>query len=216
MNTLIMYDRQTRSLWSHLLSEGIAGDYEGVKLINVPVRLTTWTDWKTSFPQTKALWKASRGYDPYTVYYLRGDAGVIGESNSDDRLYTKELILGVGFDDGPIAFPHTVLQEQPVINIDVNGQPVVVYYHPATNTATAYSRSVSGRILDFTLIEESDEQGAKRSWLVDDQSGSKWLPLNGLAWHGDYQGTRLESIHAVNMFWFAWSDFFPDTEIYGE
>ena len=107
MNALIMYDRQTNSLWSHFLSEGIEGDFKGVRLTNVPLILTTWREWKQSFPETKALFKPGKGFDPYTSYYLRGDAGVIGESNRDERLYGKDLVLGVGFDDGPIAFPHT-------------------------------------------------------------------------------------------------------------
>ena len=105
MNALIMYDRQTRSLWSHFLSEGIEGEYKGVKLTNVPLVLTTWEEWRTSFPETKALLKGESSFDPYTTYYMRGDAGVIGESNRDERLYGKEIVLGAGFDDGAIAFP---------------------------------------------------------------------------------------------------------------
>jgi len=213
MNALIMYDRQTRSLWSHFLSEGIEGEYKGVKLTNVPLVLTTWEEWRTSFPETKALLKGESSFDPYTSYYMRDDAGVIGESNRDERLYGKEIVLGAGFDDGAIAFPHTALQEEQVINTEINGEPVVVYYESQTSTAIAYSRSVGEEILEFSL--EVEGEGVSRRWLVD-ASGSRWLPLNGQAWSGDFQGTRLDPVHAVNVFWFAWSDFYPETEIYGQ
>lgn len=216
MNALIMYDRQTNSLWSHFLSEGIEGEFKGVRLTNVPLILTTWREWKQSFPETKALTKPSRGYDPYSGYYARGDAGVIGESNRDERIYGKELVLGVGFDDGPIAFPHTALQEQQVINTEINGQPAVIYYDSQNTTALVYSRTVGDDTLEFSLLEEVESEEVTRRWLVDDSSGSEWLPLNGQAWSGDFQGTRLEPLHGVNVFWFAWSDFYPETEIYGQ
>ena len=216
MNALIMFDRETESLWSHFLSEGISGDFKGVRLTNVPLVLTTWGEWKNRFPETKALFKSGRGYDPYTSYYLRGDAGVIGESNPDDRLYGKDLVLGVGFDEGPIAFPHTALSEEQVVNTEVNGEPVVVYYDPQTTPALAYARTVNGQTLNFTLEVDEDSEGVSTNWLVDDVSGSRWLPLNGQAWSGEHQGRRLKPIHSVNVFWFAWSDFYPETEIYGE
>lgn len=216
MNALIMYDHQTRSLWSHFLSEGIEGEFKGVKLENVPLVLTNWGDWKTRFPETKALLKGASSVDPYTTYYMRGDAGVIGETNRDDRLYGKELVLGVGFDDGAVAYPHVALQEEEVVNAEVNGEPVVIYYDSQTTTALAFSRVVDGEVLEFSLSVEDEVDGVAKRWLVDDATGSEWLPLNGQAWSGEYQGTRLEPEHAVNVFWFAWSDFYPDTEIYGQ
>ena len=216
MNALIMFDRETMSLWSHFLSEGIEGEFKGVKLENVPLVLTTWGEWKTRFPETKALLKGQSSVDPYTSYYMRGDAGVIGETNRDERLYGKELVLGVGFDDGAIAFPHVALQEEEVVNAEVNGEPVVIYYDSQTTTALAYSRVVDQEILEFSLSVDDEMDGFAKRWLVDEATGSEWLPLNGQAWSGDYQGTRLEPVHAVNVFWFAWSDFYPETEIYGQ
>ena len=216
MNALIMFDRETRSLWSHFLSEGIEGEFKGVKLENVPLVLTNWGDWKTRFPETKALLKDQSSADPYTMYYLRPDAGVIGETNQDERLYGKDLVLGLGFDDGAIAYPHVALLEEEVVNTEVNGEPVVIYYDSQTTTALAYSRVVDGDVLEFSLLVEDEVGGVAKRWIVDEATRSQWLPLNGQAWSGDYQGTRLEPVHAVNVFWFAWSDFYPETEIYGQ
>ena len=60
LNALIMYDRQTNSLWSHFLSEGIEGDFKGVRLTNVPLTLTTWREWKQSFPGNESSLQAKQ------------------------------------------------------------------------------------------------------------------------------------------------------------
>lgn len=214
MNALVMFDRETNSLWSHFLSEGISGEYRGTRLVNVPLVLTTWGEWKQSFPDTKALITGGPVYDPYETYYARSDPGVIGESNRDERLPRKELVLGMGFDDGALAFPHSTLETETVVNTELNGTPIVVYYHPDTETATAFDRRVDGAVLEFRIEAEATDTGA-RDWLVDDATGTRWLPLTGQALSGDLAGRRLGPVHAVNIFWFAWNDYFPDTRIHG-
>ena len=46
-DALIMYDRASKSLWSQVLGEAVAGPEKGRKLEEIPSELTTWTDWKT-------------------------------------------------------------------------------------------------------------------------------------------------------------------------
>ena len=112
-------------------------------------------------------------------------------------------------------FPTRHSNNEQVINTEINDEPVVVYYEAQTNTAIAYSRTIEDETLEFSLEIEEDGEGITKRWLVD-ASGSQWLPLNGQAWSGDFQGSRLQPVHAVNVFWFAWSDFYPETEIYGQ
>jgi len=54
-----------------------------------------------------------------------------------------------------------------------------------------------------------------REWLQDDQTGTLWIPFTGHSYGGELVGNTLERLHAVNAFWFAWNDFYPDTEIWG-
>ena len=131
MNALVMFDRETGTLWSHFLSQAISGPLKGTKLENVPVTLTPWGKWVETYPDTLALNKGFSGSsDPYTGYYRDRSAGVIGEMHVDDRLSTKELVLGAGFDSQPKAFPHTVLVESGLVNDFVADQPVLVYFDP--------------------------------------------------------------------------------------
>lgn len=209
-NALVMYDRETRSLWSQFLSFSVQGEFEGTPLEPVPLILTTWEQWTKEHPDTVALRKpSSSARDQYDGYYASNDAGVIGEKVGDDRLPRKELVLGMGFDDGPKAFPHSELREVLVVNDEVAGEKIVAYFQDESATALAYSREVDGQELTFTL----DDSG-EREWLVDAETGTRWLPFTGQAVEGPLVGKALERVHAVNVFWFAWTDFYPDTELF--
>ena len=210
MNALVMYDRETRTLWSQFLSQAVKGELIGTELEIVPLTLTTWEKWKEVHPDTVALRKVSSGGDPYVGYYGGRSAGVIGESNRDDRLPTKELVLGLGFDGDPLAFPHSRLRVQQLVNLMQPDGAKLIYFDPATGTALAYSADVGGRELSFQLVEKDG-----REWLQDDQTGTLWVPFTGQALSGELAGSALERLHAINVFWFAWSDFYPATEIWG-
>ena len=211
MNALVMFDRETSSLWSHFLSRAISGQLEGTKLENVPLTLTPWSKWVETYPDTVALDKGFAGSsDPYDRYYRGRNPGVIGEMHVDDRLPTKELVLGVGFDSEPKAFPHSVLAESGLVNEFVAGEPVLIYFDPITATALAFDRTLDGQELTFELLETEDGV-----YLIDDQTGTKWVPFTGQAIDGELAGMALDWVHAINVFWFAWTDFFPDSEVFG-
>jgi hypothetical protein len=174
MNALLMYDRETESLLSQLLSRSVRGELAGTKLETIPLTLTTWEKWKEIHPETVALRKGRAGGDPYGGYYAGGSAGVIGESNTDDRLPRKELVLGLGFDGEPIAFPHSQLKAQQIVHTINSGSPAVVYIDPATDIALAYGAMVGELELSFELIQQDG-----REWLRDEQTGSLWVPFTG-------------------------------------
>jgi hypothetical protein len=210
MNALVMYDRESRTLWSQFLSQAVRGELAGTKLETIPLTLTTWEKWRETHPETVALRKGSRGGDPYDSYYFSRAAGVIGESNKDSRLPTKELVLGLGFDTNPVAFPHSKLRSEKLVHTSHAGTSAIVYFDPSTDTALAFGAVVNGQELSFKLIEKGG-----REWLKDDQTGTLWIPFTGQSYEGELVGNTLERLHAVNAFWFAWNDFYPDTEIWG-
>ncbi|MCH8901913.1 MAG: DUF3179 domain-containing protein, partial [Chloroflexi bacterium] len=73
MNDLVMYDRQSNSLWQQILGEGIDGRYKGTRLTLVPATQTTWAQWRAIHPDTLVLDK-NGGYssDSYAGYYSGG------------------------------------------------------------------------------------------------------------------------------------------------
>ena len=49
---VLLYDRQTDSLWSQLLGKAITGPLKGTELKLIPLRHTTWRAWKSEHPDT--------------------------------------------------------------------------------------------------------------------------------------------------------------------
>ena len=214
MNALVMYDHQTKSLWSQFLGQAVRGEFEGTKLEFVPALMTEWATWLELHPDTKALDKGGRmAYDPYTSYYRSGQAGVLGETVRDDRLPTKEFVIGLENDGEAIAYPYRVLSETPVINDTFQDVPIVVVLDPESVTGVVFHREVEGQILTFEVAED---QGTGSLEIVDQETGSRWVALTGKAVEGPLVGGELQRFRAHLAFWFSWKDYYPHTEVYGQ
>ena len=212
MNALVMYDRQTDTLWSQFLSRGVKGPLADVRLEIVPSLQTTWEQWLQLNPDTLLLDKRGRYVsDTYESYYRGGSAGILGESNKDKRLHRKELVLGVVVDEAVKAYPFGAMAEQGLINDSFSGNQVVVTFDPLSETGAIFDRNNEGRTLTFELLPRSD--GGLRI-MKDQQTGSTWALLTGRAVSGPLAGTALKQLPAHYSFWFAWSDFHPDTALY--
>ena len=212
MNALVMYDHQTRTLWSQFLRKGVRGELTGTELEVVPVTQTTWEAWLELHPDTLALDKGGRfRSDRYRGYYRGPGAGVLGESTSDARLGLKDMVLGVEIGGSPKAYPFSILGSQPVVNDVIAGHSALVVFDPSTGTALVWDRTVDGRSLTFRL--DGEPQGVLTT-LVDDETNSRWMAFTGLAVSGELQGTRLKRALSHLSFWFAWKDWNPNTELY--
>ena len=211
MNALVMYDHQTETLWSQFLSLGVDGPLTGTRLDLVAALQTDWGTWRDLHPDTTALFTGSTPRsDSYASYYKRGSAGILGESNKDSRLGRKELVLGVVESGDTKAYPLVSLQIDAVVNDTVGGLPIVVIGDPSGNTAAAFERAVNGRFLTFSTQVRSDGGQA----LVDQQTGTTWEPLTGIGLSGELKGTVLRRLPTTYSFWFAWTDFYPDTKLF--
>ena len=211
MNALVMYDHQTRTLWSQFLGMGVKGPQRGVKLDFLPVIHTRWSLWREAHLETLVLDKLGRyGVDIYETYYETGATGVLGETVSDARLYAKELVLGVQAMDRTKAYPLRLMKDWPVINDSLGGEDLLIFLEQGTGTPLAYRRTVAGRSLTFRLLEGVGAQTV----LVDDETGTKWAAITGRAVDGPLEGENLERAHSHLSFWFAWKDWNPDTEVY--
>ena len=212
MNALVMYDHQTRTLWSQFLGRGVKGPLTGVDLDFLPVIHTQWSLWLEANPETLVLDKGGRyRFDSYSGYYSGGSAGVIGEARRDGRLDRKALVVGVSLGGGTKAYPIEVLAIEPVVNDSLGGENVLVYMERKTETALVYDRTVDGRALTFRLSKEGVGAFAL---LVDEETGTTWLALTGKAIDGPLKGKVLTRAPSHLSFWFAWKDWNPATEVY--
>ena len=209
-NVLVMYDRQTESYWSQLLGEAVAGEMQGTKLEYLPSWHTTWGQWKEMHPDTLALEKGFRGgRDPYTGYYQSGSAGVIGETFTDERLATKEFVIGVELEDEVKAYPFRVLNNEPVVNDILSGKEILVVFDRQDASGVAFDRQLGDQTLTF-MIESEDPLT-----LSDLETDSTWEGLTGEATDGSLAGQKLDRLKSTAVFWFGWKDFHTDSLVYG-
>ncbi len=208
-NVLVMYDRQTESLWSQLLGESVSGELQGTKLEFLPSWHMTWEQWKEKHPDTLALKKGRRGIrDPYSTYYQSGATGIIRETFEDDRLPAKEFIVGVELDGAAIAYPFRVLSAQPVVNDEVGGHAILVVFDQAGAGSAVFDRQLGDQTLIFSPAD-SDNQT-----LIDNETGSTWDGLSGKATAGPLKGQSLTRLKSTSSFWFGWKDFHTNTEVF--
>lgn len=212
MNALVMYECETGSLWSQFLGQAVDGPLVGAVLEPLGVSLTTWATWRETHPETIVLDQRGARRDPYGSYYASDRAGILGEENADDRLTRKQFVLGLQRDDGfAKAYPFRHLSSTPVLNDEAPGLSLVLAFDGERGTGQIFDRSVDGRTLIF---EQGPPVEGGGLMLRDAETGTLWSPVTGEGLAGPLAGSRLEVVPSFASFWFAWSDFHPDTEFY--
>ncbi|MFB6300121.1 MAG: DUF3179 domain-containing protein [Halobacteriales archaeon] len=219
-SALVMYDELTHSLWSQIAAMSIRGDQTGTRLELVPSSLTTWETWHGDHPETDVLLPPPksktvngaagvRNYNdnPYADY--QGDRRIgLGENDLPDHaadLHPKAHVLGISTDTAAKAYPLERVTDAGVINDTVGDVPVVVTIAEDGFTLIAYSRRIDGETLSFSKPSATHLKAG----------GSRWSITSGQAVNGPYAGMTLTSVtDKPQMFWFAWLDFNPDTDVY--
>jgi uncharacterized protein DUF3179 len=204
-NSLVMYDHETHSLWSHLTGSAIQGPLIGSQLTVLPATETRWGAWKTAYPGTRVLPHDYPGQrDQYARYYAGGDAGILGRKRDDSRLAPKDLVIGVRVMDLPKAYWLDSLVNSKVVN-DTFESLRLVLLATSDESASVYDRNLNGQTLTFEAVG---------STIRDHQTASTWDPVTGKAIAGPLAGQSLTPVPATTSFWFGWFDFFPGTALY--
>ncbi len=167
---VLLYDRQTESLWSQLLSRAVSGPMRDTSLQLIALEHTTWGDWHKRHPDTLVL-SRDTGYgrdyerDPYAGY--EDSRGIyFPVTHRDPRYHPKERVLGIEVNGQFKAYPFAELSKTDgVIRETFNGVPLEIHYDRGSHSARA-------------------------------------LDANG------------ESIPAITAFWFAWTAFHPETDVF--
>lgn len=210
----VFKDDETGSRWQQSSLQAISGPLQGQHLELFPFLLTNWQEWHRLHPDTVVL-KPLKGYaDRIAAKNEQIRQGLSGEGpapngvlHTDDRLKPKTMILGLDIRDESRAFPLPMLRELRVINDRLGGQAVLIVHQPGSDTTTAFLSEVNGRTLTFAAAN------VEATELTDAQTHSRW-DAYGLCISGRMRGRRLQSLILEPEYWFAWSEFHPDTGIY--
>lgn len=222
---LVMYDRQTESLWSQIEGRAIAGHLTGRTLQRVPVQTVTWDQWRQANPAGKVLSRDTGvdrdyGRNPYLGYDKAADDPFAFSADPDPRLAPKERVLGLGDTDrDPTALVLSSLARQRVIALTVNGDPVVVWAVGGLRSALDTKDIATGRRVAATGAfdpvlgsQHLTFAAADGDTFTDDQTGSTW-DIFGRAVSGPLVGRSLQPVGHLDTFWLAWAAFHPDTRL---
>lgn len=224
LSNLLMFDSETSTLWSQLVGEGTVGTLTGTHLLRYPAPIVSFAEAREAFPGALVLsrdtgFSRNYGSNPYVGYDDANSPAFLFRGVTDGRLPPKERVVTFERGDESVAYPFTELEQANVVNDDVGGEPVVVFWHSGTRSAldarsiaqardvgaaTVYERVVDGQTLTFEWMGET---------FRDIETGSEWSLL-GEAVAGELLGETLTPVVHDNTLWFAWAAFRPDTRIY--
>jgi len=132
-NDVILYDRETESLWSQLEMKAISGQAVNNELIPLDFTLDTWSNWKTKHPKTLVL-SDQTGYNrdynrnPYEGYD-ESDQLMFDVTKSNPVLSNKELVVGVKVNGKTKAYPYSVFKNKQGVHEDnVGGKTIQLEY----------------------------------------------------------------------------------------
>lgn len=214
-NSLIMFDYETQSLWPVMMNQAVRGKMAGTRLKELPViEKTTWGEWKKAHPETKVLSVETEDgwieHDPHNAYaerFAAGKAGVRPIENKDLRLDAFERVIGIEIEEQSKAYTAKRLEKDGIVQDEVGGVPLVVTATESSEAYRAFHRKLGDEVLRFSdeLVEGQ----------LEDEGGSRWDPMTGVAVAGPRKGEHLEWLPTKDVFWFIWADYHPKTEIFG-
>ncbi len=211
----VFKDRETGSRWQQSSLEALSGPLQGAHLALYPFLLTTWGEWRKQHPNTLVL-KPLPGYADRLAtmnkIIRQGVVGLAGPApkgafSHDSRLRPRDTIVGLETGGETKAYPMSALERAHVVNDTVGTTPVLIVHQSASDTTTAFVAQVHGRRLKFRAADPKADR------LVDLETHSTWNAY-GVCVAGRMKGTRLKPLILEPEFWFAWSEFHPQTLLY--
>lgn len=219
---LVMYDRQTESLWQQFTGEGIVGEMVEKQLIFLASSLVSFKDVYLNYPNAKILSKDTGynrdyGRNPYSGYDDINKTPFLFDKKTDERLSPMQKVLTLSLNDIDKAYTYDVLKRDIVYND--KDLDLVLFYKKGTNSAldrsqiryskddgsyTVYSNFLDNKKLEFFY---------KDSKFIDKNTNSTWN-IFGLSISGELKGKQLKPIIHADHFWFSWAVFKPKTLIY--
>ena len=222
---MVMYDRQTDSLWQQITGEGIVGGYTGSTLRMLPAQMIPFDAFRASYPDGLVLsrdtgFQRDYGRNPYRGYEWGSGPIMPMSRKTSSALNGMEKLVVVSDRKGYRAYPFSYLKKGPVVEDKAAGENIVVFFTPeglspvdavdmsksrATGAVGVFSPVVEGKRLRFR---------SKGNTIVDKETGSRWL-VTGEAVEGTLKGKRLNPVEHGVYFTFAWLAFQPQTFVYG-
>ncbi len=222
-SNVVMFDRQTESLWQQLTGEAIAGSLTGAKLTRLDSQVVPFSVFRRAHPNGKILSRdtgSKRGYgtDPYAKYMSSGHLLFPVDLPGELPFPSTETVVVVQAGGGARAYVTPLLRQRRVLESHIGDQPFVIFSTRSmldvldapvianshnTVAAGVFSPAVDGKTLSFYK---------RHGVFFDKQTHSSW-DLLGVSTAGPMAGKRLNPLPYTVSYAFAWLAFFPNTPV---
>ena len=233
---LVMYDRNTESLWQQSSGRAIVGSMVGARLTYVPATVVSLGQLRAAYPEALVLsretgWSRAYGQNPYQGYDDPESGGPYGfffdRDSVDPRLPPSERVVSIEGPSGTpgraLAIAWSALEVERVIQRSFDGVELVAFWTPGARSVLDSGRIASSRDVGSTAVFESVLDGraltfalnpndASGQTFVDVETESVW-DIFGRAVSGELAGSQLTRVIHSDHFWFAWQAFHPETEL---
>ena len=197
-NNLVMVDTNSELMFQQITSS--TPDNSNT-LNSRPGQRMPWRSFKQLYPQGQIFHVVEKGLfsllDKMTYalfvsglepHYSGPDPLFPTLNLNDDRLPAKEQIWGINLGGEQVAFTRNFLEQQPIYNTIVGGEPVVLAWFPEYETLGVFSRRIDGREIEVSDIDVYGNTG---------------------------DGKLKRITQYPHVFWMVWSHWFPDTKVNG-
>lgn len=224
-SSLVMYDRQTESLWAHFTGQAIIGYLAGAELDLVPVQTVSFDAFREAHPDGAVLsletgypgYAGRYGQNPYVGYDDPDGTPFLYRGPTDDRLAPMTRVLAVRGDGPAAAIPLDVLRREGVVSFAAQGRDLIALYAPGAVSALDTADVAEGRDVGSTGVFLAEVDGRPVTLeptgdgtFADAADGSVFDVL-GRRRSGS--GSDLTPVEHLDTFWFAITAFDPETEI---
>lgn len=144
---VLLYDRQTESLWSQLMMQAVSGPLAGTELKLLPTQNTSWGSWKQEHPASLVLTENTgfhRDYsrNPYPDYAAAREV-YFPLSHQDDRYHPKETVIGVAVGGKFKAYPFSELEKLKgrELKDQFSGKEFIIRYDAESKSARIFDNT---------------------------------------------------------------------------
>ena len=146
---VLLYDRQSESLWSQIMSKAVSGPLKGMQLAKIPIQHTSWDAWlmdgDTLVLSLDTGYQRDYSRSPYGSYDNNQELYFPVNARSA-RYHPKERVLGIELDGRFKAYPFAELAKtESPLEDRFGGQDLVVLFDAADRSGEI--RDSSGQLL---------------------------------------------------------------------
>ncbi len=145
---VLLYDRNSESLWSQLMGKAVAGKLKGATLPQIPATHTTWKDWRERYPDTLVMSRDTgyrRNYkeSPYKDYERTRRLYFKVSHKAPKKYHPKERVIGLALNGAFKAYPYEELSRNKTASFQdsLAGQTVTVRWNEEAQSGSIVNKT---------------------------------------------------------------------------